>query len=341
MGMITFDTVTLRIPLEELNSFNDEKFVQGKGSTLTTTKQDTPIGFSPLVVSDGTLIVQHSAKALHDNYKDGINITNFYDVFDRIRHITTIDKSVLANSKPYRIDVNNNIDITDFGLSKQEILNIVAAHHTNTNYTLSHYDKTDNSGIVLTLKAKTTNNRVSLYDKEKDLKKKANTHFIESLSNPNKLISDFQNIIRVETNVRTKKCIVEKLNVKGEYNYLSCLQSTENVNANNLLKICTKKDIYNLYDIELYSHYCKCNPIEIKGLLSTFCEYNYDVNLVKSYLKHLNKWTRQNLYDNWSNKNGKNIEGLFLFAKAQRNKTDYRTSNEIFSKFIELLKIAA
>lgn len=335
--MIRLDTVKLEIPFHAVKSINHEHFVekQTKGR-YDIEKARKPYGFNSVYTIGNSLYIEHSAKVLRDDYLQSINLNNFDAAFDLLKPSIDIDKDVAFNqSKVHKVDVTDNIDISNYPLTKTAIIDVLRLLHSNTDFVLSKH----RYGVDFKAKYKTVRERLSAYSKYDDLmpNTKNNKLFKQTLKNEGKLLNDSFNILRIETNHAKHEKIRERLSIPNVY-YATVLNSKENVNYNTLKKICNPKT-KNINNLVSKVSSRKLNKIEIRGYIDLFNECDFDLHLVKDKIRaELNLTTKNFNAYHWKNKG---IEQLYFDTLVKRDNTESTITYDVFNMILsDLRKVA-
>jgi hypothetical protein len=338
--MIQIDTLKLAVPLSKCRP-EERLFTQSKGYS-NRLYCSAPSGFGQIYINthQKTLVMEMSAKMLKDAYHESINLSNFTQISKTVSDCVSVtDEALYNHAKVLRCDVVNNIDVSDYGCSKREIINTIGLLKSHSDYTLDIYDKTNNNGIVLRGMYSTVRERTIIYDKQLDLNRTKNKKFIQSLNNPDAMKSVFSNVVRIESNIASAKRLKSKLNIPDIY-LCSVLSSCESVNYHNITKICNHK-LNSIIDLSDYL-YNQFNNIftknDIRGYIELFKYCNYDSSLVQQTLSIENNWTKQQKYYYWTRQG---IKNLFFAAKLKNEMGIVSNGCEIFTKFLsDLRKVA-
>lgn len=338
--MVTFDTLKLALPLEHCSLVSRANFVPTeKPNILKLADILRPVGYSFVQIDTikNDLVIECSAKLLKDDYYQSLSINNFTRIVEGLNHVVIVPTDVLYNmAMVYKCDITDNIDISECQFTKRDTINTIALLKSNINYKTDTWDKKNNNGVQFLLKSD-KRDRLIFYDKKLDLQKRSNSNkkFIASLKNAEQVLTQFSNIIRVESNITDWESIRKCLNVPNIC-LSSVLSSCEPVNRNKLLKICNHKPnkiidltdkIHNIYgekfkygDIVFYIHAFEYN--------------NYDVELVRTYITEKQQWSKSDWYKRWT---VKGLKDLFFDAKILKQGIVYGNSYEIFNNMVNKL----
>jgi len=182
--MIRLDTLKIGISTDALRDFDskayhiynkedDERNVLATWRRLKTVSEienglERKLGITSISIDDSNVKIEISAKVLKENYIDLINKDNIEQVLDNINStgLIDIDKGVaIDTAKVYKCDVTCNLPVTK---STDVYLRDISILGTKRKYEPKPY----RTGIVLSHRGGTVNERLILYDKISDLEKK-------------------------------------------------------------------------------------------------------------------------------------------------------------------------
>jgi len=199
--MNSFDSLKLTSDIDVLKDYknacfdvNTKENGDRKVTWLSLNKQSKKLGLSDIRIFDGAIQLETSAKILKDQYLTGVNSNTFE------RYIEEINRSGLIvldfpkfyeTAKVQKIDVTKNI----YPLSIEKTITDLSIYSTEKKYDIEPYK----TGIEITAKAKSNNERFILYDKEKELLRdiKPNRELLQHFP-----IKQSRGILRAETNFR-------------------------------------------------------------------------------------------------------------------------------------------
>lgn len=297
------DTNTVEFPNDLLLSFNSDKFNEsksrfaGRKSKVVSSYHCNPevIGLSNIYIGENSTKIITSAKLLKSKYLEGINENTFDKWVSEINKtgLIRINKYDLWESGIYhKIDVDNYIYLD----SKEKVssyINELQLYASNNKYNIRTWN---NSGIVISGKAKSNSFRLILYSKgrELDRHKKENKIVKSYLSGFD--IDRAGKQLRVETNLRTYRSIRTAYNMPKDNNrfYIKdILTSNANPNLrifNNMFNIDVmpkeKRTESELINYMIKQGY-KWNQIE-KEIAKRYIArlYNCDLSLIMNHVKN-------------------------------------------------------
>ena len=273
--MICFDKLKIITSINNINDINKDKFQSIYKEEILQSykyKQNTPYSLLILVnYTNNELVIEFSSKILKDNSNQLININNIHECLYNINQLNicslNIDK-IISDSDITKCDVTMDISYSDIKTLETQI-------STNLVNYKKWICKSYKNGFSIENVASTPRHKIRLiiYDKKEELKKSNNTSFINSLLNPDEVLSFYEEKIRFELNINTMKQIRDFLEVKD--NQLMSILST---NANPI-KTVIHKAVKEAKDITCDSDYKNY----IRRLVLEDC--NNDLNNVEKKLR--------------------------------------------------------
>lgn len=233
--MLTFDKLKIVTNYEDISDIDLSVFItQTKDGEVLyyKYKQETP--FCLLIQADYNkqeLVLEFTGKILMDDYPQLINRNNIVQCLETINRMGTcrIDtEAVLAHGEICKCDVTKDI------LSSQMPEIISQLKQNLTNYDKWTCAKYQGNGLVIynTVKTEKYKKRLSIYDKEKELRKACNREFLNLVKDQQSMIDYFKGKIRFELNIDTKAQIRLLLGVMDNR-----LHSVLSSNANPILTV--------------------------------------------------------------------------------------------------------
>ena len=256
------------------------------------------------------LVLEFTGKVLLDNYTNLIDTYTAKDCLSQINRLgfcyLDVD-SIMEDCNVVKCDVTKDIECNQM----QDII-------TNVRQNLSNYKKWvtkpyRKEGIAIENVVKTPRfkKRLIIYDKAKELQSADNRHFLNAVSNPNEILSYFNDKTRFELNINTMDQIRNLLNVPC--NSLSAVLASA---ANPILSVIDEAIKYND---------CQHRPMNLRDyehcLLLKEC--NYDMNAVEAKVRTLSAKTTsitrvmkvyKDLYSQIQTKSAHNIDIRALVA---------------------------
>ena len=272
---LSLDTMRIRFDLgaiESVDNGNFTKTANRRGEIKREwTRKAKKLGLSDIQLVENTYgLITFSAKILHENYFRGINIDTMENCLHNLNNYNLIRLNIgrfIQSGKVLKCDVVNDIEVEK---PPDRYLNALKTLAINTKYNMTSY----NGGICLMSKAKTVKERLSIYNKEKEIRKD------RMLCDAYKtLLLQSHHKLRVEGNLKNKKDIKRGLGIEDN-SLLSVLKSKNHYNYKLFKKI--KMDIGGnlLADLEDCNNLNKF--IKQKGMEAILRDCNGSLEAVKA-----------------------------------------------------------
>ena len=312
--MLKFDKMKLVTKIDYISDIDYSKFIlNSKEDSILYYKYQQERPFYLLVMVNyqhNELVLEFTGKILLDNYVNLINIYTAKDCLSQINRLgfchLNVD-SIMEDCNVVKCDVTKDIECSPI----QDIT-------TNVRQNLSNYKKWitrpyHKEGITIENVVKTPRykKRLIIYDKAKELQSADNRYFLNAVSNPNEILSYFNNKTRFELNINTMDQIRNLLNIPN--NSLSAVLASA---ANPILSVIDEAIKYND---------CQHRPMNLRDyehcLLLKEC--NYDLNAVEAKVRTLSAKTTsitrvmkvyKDLYNQIQAKSAHNIDIRALVA---------------------------
>lgn len=204
--MLCFDKFRLVCDnIEYITEMKEDVFISHyRGEELLYYKYQQTTPFSLLILIDyrkNELMLEFTSKILRDDCVSLINQTNIHQCLININAlgICRLDiDDILMSAKVVKCDVTKDIFMDD-------LANVVGNIRKNLSNFKKWVVREFNDGIVIENVVSTNRykKRLVIYDKEKELKKATNSHFLNSLLDKDKVIYYFQKKVRFELNICT------------------------------------------------------------------------------------------------------------------------------------------
>lgn len=249
--MQNLDTLKLRLSqncIKNINSFIKKEISSPvdtiKGRKIVGTHYSYPnrkLGLNHFEIRDSgygmEIIIEISAKILKEHYFELININNISLVIKNLNDsIIGFKEEEFLKAQVLRADIANHLCLSG---SPDKYISMLNYSLTNTRYILEPYGK---NGIVFIKgnKTKSIRDRIIFYDKSFEiLKDREICKYIDS--------DIFNNILKVESNLRSFSQMRRLLNIEGEITLKKVLESEEKVNYK-LLEDITGKNNMEFFD---------------------------------------------------------------------------------------------
>lgn len=228
--MNSFDSVHLLAPLEGLNSYETELFsgkadLDDEGNPLAPVFSlkrgiEKPLGLNGVKIREDGIELSFSAKILGAHYYRGVNLETAANIAPAFRSIVDIDGEALLASTLYAIDSTNNIRPKNV---RRAILATGQIGSMNGKYRFSDYGGQGQQGFVFQARAKTRDERLIGYDKEREMSGKKTALALG--------IERFEGVLRIESNLRHREQMREFLGFQESYTLRDALESDRKPNA--------------------------------------------------------------------------------------------------------------
>lgn len=230
------DSNKLEISIDSLRDYREDAFlcapVRDKATGVLLSDKErlkgerSVLGLKSIEINKklGKIVLETSAKILHEKYYDLININNIEQVVSNINQTGLIEldtNEFIETANVLRTDFTNNLRVTK---DIQKYLIDLEVFAQNAKYKVEPYK----TGIAISAKAKSNNERLILYDKEQELYKGKENRELMNYVKP----EQFRGVLRVEGNYRKFSNIrtAFSLQSKEPIKLLRLLESKENVN---------------------------------------------------------------------------------------------------------------
>lgn len=222
--MITFDKLMLVSTLDSITIFDPAKFSSKyKDDELVSLRM---IMKQPFLLDievnyeKGELIIEFTGKVLGQRYPELINLNTIRECFQRINALgfCEIDTEQMMHATVMKCDVTKDISIADV----PSLNRFVQGHIRNYQSYVCEWDH-GNLIIHKAVKGKRYKRRLTIYDKEKEMKDKAGQRYMES----NGIEGKYDGICRFELNLVGQEAIRKALGITGT-TLMEVLQSERN-----------------------------------------------------------------------------------------------------------------
>jgi hypothetical protein len=230
------------------------------------------------------VILEVSAKALKNDYSEGININTFEQLIDNLNksNVVKLDASVIYNEgKLLRADVTDNVKFDTY--QGKNFYTDMACIPLPNKYDITSYNRVKNLGLVFKGKQKSFKERQIFYDKITELVSNKNGKAFLNSINTSKVFKDFKNTIRTEGNFNQLKTIRKYI---GSNELSDVLCSNAKVNYDLFKKITKQADSEVLQIFDKYEGMKLSAIIDDIGRKGLIKEANYNWQYIEAYLKH-------------------------------------------------------
>lgn len=292
--MISVDSNKITVPLEVVKRYSPNSFVEISKTDIETGEQRSflqlkpehkTLGLKSISISETEVIIETSAKLLHEKYLSGLTQNTFEQFVYNLNEtelITFIESAFIDTALFQRFDVTTNI----YPINPHKSLLDLQVYSANNRYNTASYK----TGISITSLAKTLKERLIAYLKYDELSRnlKSNKDLLQYVN-----LEDSKGIFRVESNLKNYERIRGALKVTGNRFFVKdILASKVNPNYEAFIKMFNTKDIpeeelkgkNNMSSlIELgYKHHQLEKEL---GMRQIIINCNYDMLVIKKVLK--------------------------------------------------------
>lgn len=300
--MIQFDKLKIVTNIRYITNINKELFIENKkGNEILyyKYKQKTPYNLIIIVnYFQNELVIEFTSKILKDKFIELINKDNIKECISNINQLNICQLDV--------DDIINNSEVVKCDITKEIIYDNINEITEYININRSNYQKWNcknlNNGLILENIAATPRNkkRITIYNKEKEIKKSENIPFLNILSDKNKVLEYFKHKIRFELNINTKIQIRKLLSISNN-NLLDVLSSNENpiiaiFDEAIRNKVNHNKQSTNLreYERELLIKECEYDLSKVELIIRKYTSKNTSIKrIMKPYIELNNKLNNQ------------------------------------------------
>ncbi len=228
--MNSFDTVHLLVPVEGLNGYDSASFTEKAeldeaGKPVSSELQlkrgaEKPLGLAGVKITDAGVDLTLSAKTLGSRYIEGLSEETLGLAVSAIRPLVDVELDALLDADLYRVDSTSNIRPTDV---RRAILSVGTLGQLNGKYRLTDYGGQGEDGFVFTARAKSRDERLSGYDKMREMLSRKKTAYTLGVEN-------FEGVLRIESNIRHREQMREFLGLSDSYMFRDALRSEKKPN---------------------------------------------------------------------------------------------------------------
>ena len=225
-------------------------------------------------IKNQELIVEFTGKLLKDDYPLLINIDNIKDCLLSINELgfSLLDvDNILISGEVVKVDVIQDVPYPDCG----ELTKMIQANISNFRKYLPRIINR-NFTIEKNVVTKSYKCRLTVYDKNKELKRVENKLFLSQLLDKQKLLNYFEGKVRFEMNLNSKEQIRKALHITD----LS-VDSVLSANVNPIWEFLDQI----LVDADSIDITAKCDDLKelLRGALLQVCDY--DIKKVEAQLR--------------------------------------------------------
>lgn len=312
----------------KLQHFDSEIKVNGANELLkqkrVLSSDYKVIGLKNIEVTTNNLIIELSAKILKENYYEGINKNTVSQMVDNINGCKSIKLNTnkfIDSAKVLRCDVTDNLKVKN---NVNDYLSLLNTYKVNSDYLVSFYNRKAGSSIVFDRNVKSYKERLTLYDKEKEIYR--DRELIKLFDQ--EALNRFNNVLRCEQNIVSFSKIREKLHINS-IDLKDVLNSKELVNYNTFTNITKENKALTLFNS--YKDKDLKYIIRLYGMRFIIKAFEYDFSLIKQLIReHYNGNACSYWYKNFA----------ILMREMKQEKKNYNSAMEAINEISDLLKVA-
>ena len=171
--------------------------------------------------ASGEVVVEFTGKILGHNYPHLISMANIEECFINIESLgfCRFDMDLLMRSEVVSCDVTKDVQCSDV----RKVQSYIRIHISNYNKYMCRALKNGNVVLEKNVTTRKNKKRMTIYDKEQEMKKSDNTRFMQR----NGLTDEFVGKCRFEINLNSKEQIRNALHIE-DTNLLTVLNSETN-----------------------------------------------------------------------------------------------------------------
>lgn len=296
--MIQFDKLKIVTNIRYITNINKELFIENKkGNEILYYKYKQKNPYNLIIIVNyfqNELTIEFTSKILKDKFIELINKDNIKECISNINQLNICQLDV--------DDIINNSAVVKCDITKEIIYDNINEITEYININRSNCQKWNckklNNGLVLENIAVTPRNkkRITIYNKEKEIRKSENIPFLNILSDKNKVFEHFKNKIRFELNINTKIQIRKLLSISNN-NLLDVLSSNENPIITIFDEAITSKVNHNKqstnlreYERELLIKECGYDLSKVELIIRKYTSKNTSIKrIMKPYIELNNK----------------------------------------------------
>ena len=171
--------------------------------------------------ASGEVVVEFTGKILGHNYPHLISMANIEECFINIESLgfCRFDMDLLMRSEVVSCDVTKDVQCSDV----RKVQSYIRSHISNYNKYMCRALRNGNVVLEKNVTTRKNKKRMTIYDKEQEMKKSDNTRFMQR----NGLTDEFVGKCRFEINLNSKEQIRNALHIE-DTNLLTVLNSETN-----------------------------------------------------------------------------------------------------------------
>ena len=223
--MQTFDRLKIVTAIDVIDVVDESVFVKTLvNGNVVSMKYYREVPSKLMIKVDyasGEVVVEFTGKILGHNYPHLISMANIEECFINIESLgfCRFDMDLLMRSEVVSCDVTKDVQCSDV----RKVQSYIRSHISNYNKYMCRALRNGNVVLEKNVTTRKNNKRMTIYDKEQDMKKSDNTRFMQR----NGLTDEFVGKCRFEINLNSKEQIRNALHIE-DTNLLTVLNSETN-----------------------------------------------------------------------------------------------------------------
>ena len=223
--MQTFDRLKIVAAIDAIDVVDESVFakalVNGKVVSMKYSREVPSKLMIKVDYASGEVVVEFTGKILGHNYPHLISMANIEECFRNIESLgfCRFDMDLLMRSEVVSCDVTKDVQCSDV----RKVQSYIRSHISNYNKYMCRALKNGNVVLEKNVTTRKNKKRMTIYDKEQEMKKSDNTRFMQR----NGLTDEFVGKCRFEINLNSKEQIRNALHIE-DTNLLTVLNSETN-----------------------------------------------------------------------------------------------------------------
>ena len=303
--MLRLDKIKIISSIDNIKILEEDKFENRVKDGCIVKQQYTMMSPYYLYIEadyqDRELVLEFTGKILRDDYHNLINKDTIHSCLSNISDLGLCELNtdkILTDGEVVKIDVCQDVECLD---CKSLTETIRAGVGNFKKYLVRNIG--DNLVIEKNVKTKGYKRRLTIYNKEKELRMAGNNGFISSLNNPQVVLDYFKGKIRFELNLNSKEQIRRSLNIVDTsiqsvfdsistpiWDFLDVAVTDGDVEAN-CNSLAELKD-------QLLLEYCSNDLVKVEALLRKYYSRNTHISQVMKPYRALVAKLAENLTPN-------------------------------------------
>lgn len=223
--MQTFDRLKIVAAIDAIDVVDESVFaktlVNGNVVSMKYYREMPTKLMTKVDYASGEVVVEFTGKILGHNYPHLISMANIEECFINIESLgfCRFDMDLLMRSEVVSCDVTKDVQCSDV----RKVQSYIRSHISNYNKYMCRALKNGNVVLEKNVTTRKNKKRMTIYDKEQEMKKSDNTRFMQR----NGLTDEFVGKCRFEINLNSKEQIRNALHIE-DTNLLTVLNSETN-----------------------------------------------------------------------------------------------------------------